>query len=41
MQAYTFKSNCKKADDALKVFLATGQLSKPYIQTIEPVYQAV
>ncbi|KAJ8927764.1 hypothetical protein NQ314_019768 [Rhamnusium bicolor] len=35
IQAYTFKSNCKKADDALKVFLATGQLSKPYLQRVE------
>lgn len=37
LQAYAFKTNCKKADDALKVFLATGQLSKPFIQNIEPV----
>lgn len=29
-QAYTFKTNCKKADDALKVFLATGTLVKPW-----------
>ncbi|KAJ8920535.1 hypothetical protein NQ315_005404 [Exocentrus adspersus] len=35
LHAYTFKTNCKKADDALKLFLATGQLSKPYIQKIE------
>ncbi|XP_063906989.1 zinc finger protein pita-like isoform X1 [Zophobas morio] len=31
-QAYTFKTNCKKADDALKVFLATGSLSRPWTQ---------
>ncbi|XP_057661672.1 zinc finger protein 26-like [Diorhabda carinulata] len=31
-QAYIFKMNCKKADDALKLFLVTGQLSKPYMQ---------
>nr|XP_023013462.1 zinc finger protein 84-like [Leptinotarsa decemlineata] len=31
IQAYNFKTNCKKADDALRLFLATGQLSKPHI----------
>ncbi|CAH1964115.1 unnamed protein product [Acanthoscelides obtectus] len=34
-QAYIFKTNCKKADEALKLFLATGQLSKPYLQRVE------
>ncbi|VEN43412.1 unnamed protein product [Callosobruchus maculatus] len=34
-QAYIFKTNCKKADEALKLFLATGQLSKPYLQKVE------
>lgn len=33
-QAYIFKTNCKKADDALKLFLVTGQLSKPYMQNV-------
>ncbi|KAF7274778.1 uncharacterized protein LOC143195274 isoform X2 [Rhynchophorus ferrugineus] len=28
-QSYIFKSNCKKADDALKNFLQTGELIKP------------
>ncbi|XP_018320821.1 zinc finger protein 502 [Agrilus planipennis] len=28
-QAYRFKTTCKKADDALKLFLATGNLVKP------------
>ncbi|RZC36636.1 suppressor of hairy wing, partial [Asbolus verrucosus] len=32
LQAYTFKTNCKKADDALKVFLATGSLMRPWTQ---------
>jgi ribosomal protein S17E len=32
LQAYTFKTNCKKADDALKVFLATGSLLRPWTQ---------
>nr|CAI5843253.1 unnamed protein product [Callosobruchus analis] len=34
-QAYIFKTNCKKSDEALKLFLATGQLSKPYLQKVE------
>lgn len=29
VQAYNFKSLCKKSDDALKIFLATGILTKP------------
>lgn len=33
-QAYIFKMNCRKADDALKLFLVTGQLSKPYMQNV-------
>ncbi|XP_018569397.1 zinc finger protein 235-like [Anoplophora glabripennis] len=37
LQAYNFKTNCKKADDALKLFLATGQFSKPYIQKVEEI----
>ncbi|KAJ8941142.1 hypothetical protein NQ318_004262 [Aromia moschata] len=40
-QAYTFKTNCKKADDALKVFLVTGQLSKPYMQKVDEMKQIV
>lgn len=28
-QAYKFKSTCKKSDDALKLYLATGSLIKP------------
>ncbi|EEZ97251.1 histone-lysine N-methyltransferase PRDM9 [Tribolium castaneum] len=32
LQSYTFKTNCKKADDALKVFLATGSLTRPWSQ---------
>lgn len=27
--AYNFKTTCKKSDDALKLFLATGALVKP------------
>ncbi|CAH1171139.1 unnamed protein product [Phaedon cochleariae] len=34
MKAYTFKLNCKKVDDAFKLFIATGQLSKPYIDAV-------
>ncbi|CAH0559071.1 unnamed protein product [Brassicogethes aeneus] len=34
MQAYTFKTNAKKADDALKLFLATGQLNKPQMKNV-------
>ncbi|CAG9840371.1 unnamed protein product [Diabrotica balteata] len=33
-QAYIFKTNCKKSDDALKLFLLTGQLSKPYMHNV-------
>lgn len=32
LQAYTFKTDCKKADDALKVYLATGSLVRPWSQ---------
>lgn len=28
-EAYNFKTTCKKSDDALKLFLATGNLIKP------------
>ncbi|KAH1012826.1 hypothetical protein HUJ05_011912 [Dendroctonus ponderosae] len=30
--SYTFKRNCRKADDALKKFLMTGELIKPHIE---------
>ncbi|CAH1159062.1 unnamed protein product [Phyllotreta striolata] len=33
-QAYIFKANCKKVDDALKLFLVTGQLTKPNMQNV-------
>ncbi|KAK9871174.1 hypothetical protein WA026_011455 [Henosepilachna vigintioctopunctata] len=29
-QAYNFKGNCKKADDVLKLFLATGNFRRPF-----------
>uniref|UniRef100_A0A6P7HGM0 Uncharacterized protein LOC114348442 n=1 Tax=Diabrotica virgifera virgifera TaxID=50390 RepID=A0A6P7HGM0_DIAVI len=33
-QAYIFKTNCKKSDDALKLFLLTGQMAKPYMHDV-------
>ncbi|KAG5891868.1 hypothetical protein JTB14_015887 [Gonioctena quinquepunctata] len=41
LQAYNFKTNCKKADDALRLFLATGQLSKPHIVNKQSTLQVV
>lgn len=34
LQSYNFKQNCKKADDALKLYLATGNLTKPLMNSI-------
>lgn len=34
---YTFKSNCKKVEQALKNFLITGQLTKPVLKPIRAV----
>ncbi|XP_019872965.2 zinc finger protein 726 isoform X2 [Aethina tumida] len=34
--AYNFKTNAKKADDCLKLFLATGQLNKPQLKPVQP-----
>lgn len=31
LQAYCFKTSCKRSDDALKLFVATGSLVKPNI----------
>lgn len=33
-QSYIFKSNCRKAEDALKNYLLTGELNKPEFQGI-------
>lgn len=35
IQAYNFKTTCKRSDDALKLFLATGNLIKPARNPVE------
>lgn len=41
VKSYNFKTMCKKSDDALKLFLATGNLIKPILRTSSSTFTIV